>query len=111
MSKLGPIAKILGQKGLMPNPKSGTISPDVKKMIEEIKRGKESFKNDDSANVHLAVGKISFDDNKLIENIKTNGNSEKKKIVLDPILVIRKSVKQIKQPATSKNYLSEMREV
>ncbi len=78
MSKLGPIAKILGQKGLMPNPKSGTISPDVKKMIEEIKRGKESFKNDDSANVHLAVGKISFDDNKLIENISTFIDAVKK---------------------------------
>lgn len=70
MAKLAPIAKILGQKGLMPNPKSGTIDADVKKMVTELKAGKESFKNDDSANVHLAVGKISFDDNKLVENIK-----------------------------------------
>lgn len=70
MPKLASIAKILGQKGLMPNPKSGTIDADVKKMITELKAGKESFKNDDSANVHLAVGKISFDDSKLVENIK-----------------------------------------
>lgn len=69
MAKLAPIAKILGQKGLMPNPKSGTIDADVKKMIAELKGGKESFKNDDSANVHLAVGKVSFDETKLVENI------------------------------------------
>lgn len=69
MAKIAPIAKILGQKGLMPNPKSGTIDNDIEKMIKELKAGKESFKNDDSANVHLAVGKISFDDNKLVENI------------------------------------------
>lgn len=78
MPKLASIAKVLGQKGLMPNPKSGTISPDVKKMVEEIKRGKESFKNDDSANVHLAVGKISFEDNKLIENINAFVDAVKK---------------------------------
>lgn len=78
MAKLASIAKILGQKGLMPNPKSGTIDADVKKMITELKSGKESFKNDDSANVHLAVGKISFDDSKLIENIKAFVEAVKK---------------------------------
>jgi len=78
MPKLAQIAKILGQKGLMPNPKSGTISTDVKKMIEEIKKGKEFFKNDDSANVHLAIGKISFDENKLIENINAFMDAVKK---------------------------------
>lgn len=78
MPKLAVIAKILGQKGLMPNPKSGTISPDVAKMIQEIKKGKETFKNDDSANVHLAVGKISFDEAKIIENINTFIDSVKK---------------------------------
>jgi large subunit ribosomal protein L1 len=69
MPKIAQIAKILGQKGLMPNPKSGTIGPNVTKMIEELKKGKETFKNDDSGNVHLAVGKVSFDEAKLIENI------------------------------------------
>jgi len=70
MPKIAQIAKILGQKGLMPNPKSGTISPDIVKIIEELKKGKETFKNDDSGNVHLCIGKVSFDDKKLIENIQ-----------------------------------------
>ena len=70
MPKLGQIAKMLGQKGLMPNPKSGTIGTDLEKMVGDLKKGKESFKNDDSANVHISVGKVSFEDSKLIENIK-----------------------------------------
>ncbi len=70
MPKIAQIAKILGQKGLMPNPKSGTIGPDIAKIIEELKGGKETFKNDDSGNVHLCIGKVSFDDKKLIENIQ-----------------------------------------
>ena len=71
MPKIAKIAKILGQKGLMPNPKSGTIGPNIVKIIEELKKGKETFKNDDSGNVHLLVGKVSFDDVKIIENIQT----------------------------------------
>jgi large subunit ribosomal protein L1 len=71
MPKIAQIAKILGQKGLMPNPKSGTIGPNVTKMIEELKKGKETFKNDDSGNVHLAVGKVSFDEAQLVENISS----------------------------------------
>ncbi|MDD4290156.1 MAG: 50S ribosomal protein L1 [Patescibacteria group bacterium] len=78
MPKLASIAKILGQKGLMPNPKSGTIDNDVKKMITELKSGKESFKNDDSANVHLALGKVSFDENKLVDNVKAFVDAVKK---------------------------------
>lgn len=70
MPKIAQIAKILGQKGLMPNPKSGTIGPDIAKMIKDLKGGKETFKNDDSGNVHLCVGKVSFDDAKLVENIQ-----------------------------------------
>jgi large subunit ribosomal protein L1 len=71
MPKIAQIAKVLGQKGLMPNPKSGTIGPNVTKMIEELKKGKETFKNDDSANVHLAVGKVSFTEEQLVENISS----------------------------------------
>ncbi|MCD4704617.1 50S ribosomal protein L1 [bacterium] len=78
MPKIASIAKILGQKGLMPNPKSGTIGPNVVKMIEELKKGKEAYKNDDSGNLHLAIGKISFDDQKLIENITEFINSVRK---------------------------------
>ena len=69
MPKLAAIAKVLGPKGLMPNPKTETVGPNIKKMIEELKKGKVTFKNDDSGNVHQAVGKISFGEEKLKENI------------------------------------------
>ena len=78
MPKIAQIAKILGQKGLMPNPKSGTIGPNITKMIEELKKGKETFKNDDSGNVHLIVGKVSFEDAKLMENITSFMEAVKK---------------------------------
>ena len=68
MPKLAVAAKILGPKGMMPNPKTGTVDADVKKMIEEIKKGKAAFKNDDTGNIHQAIGKVSFDDAKLKEN-------------------------------------------
>ena len=71
MPKLAVIAKVLGQKGLMPNPKTGTINPDLTKMIGEIKKGKVSYKNDTTSNVHLTIGKVSFDEAKLIENFET----------------------------------------
>ena len=71
MPKLAVAAKVLGPKGLMPNPKTGTVGPDVKKMVEEIKKGKATFKNDDGGNIHVAVGKVSFENDKLKENIET----------------------------------------
>lgn len=78
MPKLAVIAKVLGQKGLMPNPKTGTINPDLTKMITEIKKGKVSYKNDTSSNIHLTIGKVSFDDAKLLENFKVFLDSLKK---------------------------------
>ncbi|PLX25676.1 50S ribosomal protein L1 [Candidatus Parcubacteria bacterium] len=78
MPKLAQIAKVLGQKGLMPNPKTGTIGPDVKKMVEELKAGKVSYKNDATSNVHLIIGKVSFDEAKLVENFNTFFESLKK---------------------------------
>ncbi len=69
MPKLAAIAKVLGPKGLMPSPKTETVGPNIKKMVEELKKGKVTFKNDDTANVHQIVGKISFDDAKLKENL------------------------------------------
>ena len=69
MPKLASIAKVLGPKGLMPNPKTDTVGPNIKKMIEELKKGKVTFKNDDTGNVHQAVGKISFGEEHLKENI------------------------------------------
>ncbi|EKD42926.1 MAG: 50S ribosomal protein L1 [uncultured bacterium] len=69
MPKLASVAKVLGPKGLMPSPKTETVGPNLKKMVEELKRGKITFKNDDTANVHQIVGKVSFDEAKLKENL------------------------------------------
>jgi large subunit ribosomal protein L1 len=71
MPKLAQVAKILGPKGLMPNPKTDTVTTKVKETVEALKKGKAAFKNDSSGNVHQVVGKISFDDTKLAENIRT----------------------------------------
>jgi len=71
MPKLAQIAKILGPKGLMPNPKSGTVTPDTAKAAEEFATGKIEFKNDDSGNVHLILGKTNFEDEKLLANFQT----------------------------------------
>jgi large subunit ribosomal protein L1 len=70
MPKMAAVAKILGPKGLMPNPKTGTVGTDVKKMITELKKGKITFKNDDGRNVHIACGRVSFDQAKLEENVE-----------------------------------------
>ncbi len=69
MKKLAPIAKILGPKGLMPSPKTETVTMDIKKIVEQLKKGKINYKNDDTSNVHQMVGKISFGKDKLKENI------------------------------------------
>lgn len=69
MPKLAVAAKILGPKGLMPSPKTDTVGPNVKKMVEDLKKGKAAFKNDDGANIHQIVGRVSFDDKALKENI------------------------------------------
>lgn len=68
MPKLAKIAKILGPKGLMPNAKTQTVGPNVGEMVEGLKKGKVSFKNDDSGNIHLSIGKRSFEVGKLKEN-------------------------------------------
>lgn len=70
MPKLAKAARVLGPRGLMPNPKTDTVGPNVEKMIQEQKAGKVSFKNDDTSNVHVTVGKASFDAAKLVDNIK-----------------------------------------
>ena len=68
MAKVGRIARILGPRGLMPNPKTGTVTPDVAKAIQDIKGGKINFRVDKQANLHLVIGKASFDTEKLVEN-------------------------------------------
>ncbi|MEI7620070.1 MAG: 50S ribosomal protein L1 [Candidatus Falkowbacteria bacterium] len=68
MKSLALIAKILGTRGLMPSPKNDTVTQNPAKAIEELKKGKISFKNDDTANIHAVIGKVSFDSAKLAEN-------------------------------------------
>lgn len=70
MKNLGQIAKILGTRGLMPNPKTGTVSDNIAGVIKEIAGGKVNFKNDDSGNIHQIIGKSNFDSAKLAENFK-----------------------------------------
>lgn len=70
MRFLGKIARILGPKGLMPNPKSETVTPDPAKVVKELKSGKVSFRNDEGANLHQLIGKVSFGKEKLLENIE-----------------------------------------
>ena len=71
MSKMGKLGKILGPKGLMPNPKLGTVSNDVKKAVKSLKDGQIEIKNDKDGNLAASIGKKSFSDNKIIENYKT----------------------------------------
>lgn len=71
MPKLAQIAKILGTRGMMPNPKTGTVSENIEAAIKEIAGGKVNFKNDNTGNVHQIIGKTDFDSAKLGENLKT----------------------------------------
>ena len=71
MPALGKIGKLLGPKGLMPNPKTGTVTMDVAKAIEEVKKGKVNYRTDSFGNIHGIFGKSSFEDEKLIENLRT----------------------------------------
>src|SRR6187551_2482620 len=68
MAKVGRIARVLGPRGLMPNPKTGTVTPDVAKAVADIKGGKITFRVDKQANLHFVIGKASFDEQKLAEN-------------------------------------------
>ena len=70
MGKLGPLGKILGPRGLMPNPKTGTVTMNVGKAIEEVKAGKIDFKVEKNGIVHVSIGKVSFDSQKIYENAK-----------------------------------------
>lgn len=71
MGELGKLGKVLGPKGLMPNPKTGTVTTDIAKAIDEIKKGKVEYRVDKEGNINLLIGKVSFDDQKIIENFET----------------------------------------
>jgi large subunit ribosomal protein L1 len=71
MGKVSRLGKVLGPRGLMPSPKAGTIVQDVAAGVQEFKAGKVEYRTDKTGNVHAGVGKLSFDDSKLVENIKT----------------------------------------
>ena len=70
MSELGKLGKILGPKGLMPNPKSGTVTPDVAKAVKEVKAGKIEFRVEKAGIVHTSLGKLNFEAEKLAENVE-----------------------------------------
>ena len=69
MAQLGKIGRVLGPKGLMPNPKTGTVTMDTEKAVNDIKKGMVEYKTDSYGNVHTVIGKVSFDDAKLLENL------------------------------------------
>ena len=70
MGKIGALGRVLGPRGLMPNPKSGTVTPDVAKAVKEVKQGKIDFKVDKNGIVHASIGKVSFDQEKIKDNAK-----------------------------------------
>lgn len=71
MAELGKLGRVLGPKGLMPNPKTGTVTMDIKKAVAETKAGKVTYRTDKEGNVHMTIGRASFDEAQLAENFKT----------------------------------------
>ena len=70
MGKIGALGRVLGPRGMMPNPKSGTVTPEVAKAVKEVKQGKIDFKADKTGIVHASIGKVSFDADKLVDNAR-----------------------------------------
>ena len=71
MATVGKLGRVLGPKGLMPNPKTGTVTMDVTKAVEEVKAGKVTYRVDKAGNIHVPIGKVSFDNEELVENFNT----------------------------------------
>lgn len=70
MGKIGALGRVLGPRGLMPNPKSGTVTPDVAKAVKEVKQGKIDFKADKTGIVHASIGKVSFTTEQMVDNAR-----------------------------------------
>src|SRR5690625_7952586 len=68
MAEVGKLGRVLGPKGLMPNPRTGTVTFEVEKAVKDIKAGQVEYRVDSDSNLHVPVGKISFEDDKLVEN-------------------------------------------
>jgi large subunit ribosomal protein L1 len=92
MKSVGKLGRILGPRGLMPNPKTGTVTFDVGKAVKEVKAGKVEFRVDKTAIIHAPVGKVSFPEDKLIDNVKT----------------LVESVMKAKPPAAKGKYIKSM---
>ena len=71
MAEVGKLGRVLGPKGLMPNPRTGTVTMDVTKAVNEVKGGKVTYRVDRNGNIHVPIGKVSFDNEKLVESFKT----------------------------------------
>lgn len=78
MGKLGRLGRILGPRGLMPNPKTGTVTMDITNAVNEVKKGKITYRVDKEGNINVPIGKVSFDDDKLVENFKAVYNQIKR---------------------------------
>ncbi|AIT60271.1 50S ribosomal protein L1 [Corynebacterium doosanense] len=115
MAKVGRVARVLGPRGLMPNPKTGTVTNDVAKAIEEVKGGKITFRVDKAANLHAMIGKASFDAEKLAENygalldeIQRVKPSSSKGIYLKKVTVSTTNGPGIEvDPSVQKNYTQQ----
>ncbi|GAA0470042.1 50S ribosomal protein L1 [Alkalibacillus silvisoli] len=70
MAEVGKLGRVLGPKGLMPNPKTGTVTFEIEKAVQEIKAGKVEYRVDKAGNIHVPIGKVSFDNQKLVENFE-----------------------------------------
>ena len=97
MGVVGPLGRVLGPRGLMPSPRAGTVTPDVARTIKEYKSGKVEFRNDASGIVHAVVGKLSFDAEKLTDNIRSFINHI---LAIKPAAVRGQYVKSIAISAT-----------
>jgi large subunit ribosomal protein L1 len=92
MQKISKVAKKLGPRGLMPSPKNGTVTADVQKAVSEALKGKINFKNDKAGTVHCLIGKVDFEANALIENIKA----------------VIKAVKDVKPESSKGKFIKEL---